>query len=493
MFKIKCSPFVGSLSDNSFNLDRDIRKPAAIKVNRQKVLSQLSIIITVLSDSVAIALAWIIAQNLTTPVRRYFILPNKEEFSFFGLIICINLCILFSSGIYGIKITRRNTTRLFKALCLAQVAVSIVIFLSDSEFMITRHNLMLAILAWAFTLILVNLQRRLLDLGRMAIRRKFADLKCQVLLLGDIEDTTKAKRLIDSTDKFEVSETVDLSIFRDPQKLREALNLLNSRKFDEIFFCSWEKIDNPVLLSWVLKSAGISWRILAVDLNLSEQCSEIAMLEGMPNVRYSPATIIGVDFWCKRTVDLAASCLLLTVFAIPLLIIAAIVRLDSPGAIFYKQSRVGLKGRNFEIWKFRTMVDNAHELQADLETQNEVRGGVLFKIKQDPRITRVGKFLRRYSLDELPQLINVLCGDMSLVGPRPLPLRDVAKLSPAQHLRHEVLPGITGLWQVSGRSDTDSEEIFNLDLVYIQNWSVILDWQIMFKTIQIVTSGRGAY
>ncbi|MGB5710603.1 MAG: sugar transferase, partial [Waterburya sp.] len=154
---------------------------------------------------------------------------------------------------------------------------------------------------------------------------------------------------------------------------------------------------------------------------------------------------------------------------------------------------VGLKGHYFRVWKFRTMVENAHKLQRGLEAQNEIEGGILFKIREDPRITRVGRFLRRYSLDELPQLINVLRGEMSLVGPRPLPLRDVAKLSPYQLLRHEVLPGITGLWQVSGRSNTDSEEIFNLDFIYIQNWSLILDWQILLKTIQVVTSSKGAY
>ena len=493
MFKTKRSLIVSPLLDNFSNLDRDIRKPAIIKVNGHKALSQLAMVITGLSDSIAIALAWIIAQKTITPVDRYFMPLNREGFSFLGLIICVNLCIMISSGIYGTRITKRSSPSLFKAICLAQVTILIIIFLLDPVFRITRYTLALAMLAWGLTLILVGSQRGLLNLGIMMIKRKFAYFKRQVLLLGDIEDTAKAKRLIDSSDKFEVSETINLSICQDRHRLRETLNQLSSHKFDEIFFCSWEKIDNPILLSWELKSAGIDWRILAVDLKLSEQWSEMIMLGGMPTIKYGSAAIVGVDFWCKRIVDLAASFLLLTVLAVPLLIIAAIVRLDSPGGIFYKQNRVGLKGRNFKMWKFRTMVNNAHELQAALEAQNEVRGGVLFKIKRDPRITRAGKFLRRYSLDELPQLINVLRGDMSLVGPRPLPLRDVAKLSPAQLLRHEVLPGITGLWQVSGRSDTDSEEIFNLDLVYIQNWSVILDWQIMLKTIQIVTSGKGAY
>ena len=128
-----------------------------------------------------------------------------------------------------------------------------------------------------------------------------------------------------------------------------------------------------------------------------------------------------------------------------------------------------------------------------MANQNEVNGGVLFKIKDDPRITKIGKYLRKYSLDELPQLFNVLKGEMSLVGPRPLPVRDVQKFSPEYYLRHEVIPGITGLWQVSGRSDTDSENVFNLDFEYIQNWSLALDIQILFRTIQVVLNSKGAY
>lgn len=469
----------------------DIRKPAAFKINGWKALSRLRIIITALSDCMAIALAWIIARKIVAPVNSYFNWSlNQEELSFLWLIISINLCVMISSGIYGIKVKKSSYFNLFKANCLAQITILLIASVLYPVSWIPRSTF---VLAWVLTLIMIVIQRRLLDIAIIAIQKKFAYFKHKVLLLGNTEDTIKAKQLIDSTKKFEVGAIVDLSICQDRQKWKEILNRSGRYKFDEIFFCSWSQVDNPILRSWELKSAGIDWRILAVDLKLSEQWREMVTLEGIPTIRYGSDAIVEVDFWYKRIVDLTISSLLLIILAVPLLFIAAIIKLDSPGTVFYKQSRVGLKGRNFKIWKFRTMVKNAQELQSDLEAQNEIKGGVLFKIKQDPRITRVGKFIRRYSLDELPQLINVLRGDMSLVGPRPLPLRDVAKLSPAQLLRHEVLPGITGLWQVSGRSDTDSEAIFNLDLVYIQNWSLILDWQIMLKTIQIVTSAKGAY
>jgi lipopolysaccharide/colanic/teichoic acid biosynthesis glycosyltransferase len=146
------------------------------------------------------------------------------------------------------------------------------------------------------------------------------------------------------------------------------------------------------------------------------------------------------------------------------------------------------------MWKFRTMVVNAPELQAQLEAVNENRDGVMFKLKRDPRIIAIGSFLRRTSLDEIPQLFNVLTGDMSLVGPRPLPLRDVEHFDAWHHIRHQVMPGVTGLWQISGRSDIQSfNDVARLDLYYIDNWSLNLDWDILVETVRMLVFSRGAY
>jgi lipopolysaccharide/colanic/teichoic acid biosynthesis glycosyltransferase len=176
---------------------------------------------------------------------------------------------------------------------------------------------------------------------------------------------------------------------------------------------------------------------------------------------------------------------------IPFFIVAAVmIKLDSPGPVFYQSRRIGRKGRKFYFFKFRTMVSNAENLQDAVRHLNK-REGAFFKIENDPRVTRVGRWLRKYSLDELPQLFNVLIGDMSLVGPRPHTLDDY-KHYQLQHLRRlEVLPGITGLWQITARRDPSFDISMALDLEYIASWSIRNDLRILFRTIPIVLSGAG--
>jgi lipopolysaccharide/colanic/teichoic acid biosynthesis glycosyltransferase len=170
--------------------------------------------------------------------------------------------------------------------------------------------------------------------------------------------------------------------------------------------------------------------------------------------------------------------------------IAGLIKLDSTGPVFYAAERVGRRGRPFRCYKFRTMVNNADALKAGLRGHNQ-RAGPLFKIVNDPRVTRFGHFLRRYSLDELPQLWNVLRGEMSLVGPRPHPLDDFAGYEIDHFLRLQVTPGMTGLWQVTARRDPSFQKSLALDLDYIRNWSLAMDFRILFKTVSAVLNGSG--
>src|SRR5439155_25049058 len=195
----------------------------------------------------------------------------------------------------------------------------------------------------------------------------------------------------------------------------------------------------------------------------------------------------------KRLIDtcISAVCLL---GAAPLFAIVVLsIKLDSPGPVFFQQEGVGLNRGRFTLFKFRTMTDRAAELQSSLELLNEADGPV-FKIKGDPRITRIGKFLRRFSIDELPQLLNVLKGDMSLVGPRPLPVRDVERFHAQWHKRRfSMKPGLTCLWQVSGRSEVSFDDWAVMDLEYIDKWSLALDAKILLQTVPAVLKGSGAY
>jgi exopolysaccharide biosynthesis polyprenyl glycosylphosphotransferase len=201
---------------------------------------------------------------------------------------------------------------------------------------------------------------------------------------------------------------------------------------------------------------------------------------------------VGADWAVKRSFDVVVSAALI-VLGLPLwLLVAAAVKLDSPGPVFYRDRRIGLGEREFGMQKFRTMYADAAERQQALEAVNEA-SGPLFKIRNDPRVTRVGRILRRYSIDELPQVFNVLRGEMSLVGPRPLPIRDYVQLEDWHRKRYLVLPGMTGLWQVSGRIALSFDELVRYDFYYLENWSIWLDISILAKTLPAVLARRGAY
>jgi exopolysaccharide biosynthesis polyprenyl glycosylphosphotransferase len=200
----------------------------------------------------------------------------------------------------------------------------------------------------------------------------------------------------------------------------------------------------------------------------------------------------GISVIVKRALDVVGATVVLIIVGPLMLVTAAAITLTSDGPVMFAQERYGLNRRRFRMWKFRTMVKDAERLQAPLESRNEVQGPV-FKITRDPRVTPLGRWLRRTSIDELPQLFNVLTGDMSLVGPRPLPIRDVLRFTRSSDMRRfSVRPGLTGLWQVSGRSRLDFDQWITLDLRYIDRWSLALDVVILARTIPAVVRGTGA-
>jgi exopolysaccharide biosynthesis polyprenyl glycosylphosphotransferase len=273
----------------------------------------------------------------------------------------------------------------------------------------------------------------------------------------------------------------------------ELASVLDAVKPDEVILTEAD-FDERTVLDVVEQAhrQGVKVRLAPDTTELLLQRGEYVPGQGAPLFELRPPVLTGWDWAVKRGFDLVVSALVV-VIGLPLwALVALAIKLDSRGPVFFVDRRIGVGEREFGMLKFRTMVAEAPALQAELEPENEAEGA-LFKIREDPRVTGVGRFLRRFSLDEIPQVVNVLKGEMSLVGPRPLPLRDYRLLEDWHRRRYGVLPGMTGLWQISGRSGLSFDELVRLDFTYIENWSIWLDISIIVKTIPAVIMRRGAY
>ncbi len=237
---------------------------------------------------------------------------------------------------------------------------------------------------------------------------------------------------------------------------------------------------------------GVTVHVAPSTMEILVDRAEFMPGESVPLFTLRPPVFEGIEYAVKRSFDLVLASTGLVLMSPMLLAIAVAVKLSSRGPVIYRSVRPGMAGKPFRCFKFRTMRQHSDQIQDDLESLNEL-SGALFKIRNDPRLTGVGRLLRRFSLDELPQLANVIRGEMSLVGPRPLPMRDFERLEDWHKKRYLVLPGITGLWQVSGRAELDFDDLVRLDFLYLERWSIFLDLSILLKTIPAVLSRRGAF
>jgi len=245
-------------------------------------------------------------------------------------------------------------------------------------------------------------------------------------------------------------------------------------------------------LAWALEETDTDLCVAPALLDVAGPRTTIRPVAGLPLLQLDHPELTGGKQVIKAVFDRLAAGLALVALSPLFVVIAAAIRLDDRGPVFFTQIRVGRDGQTFRLFKFRTMVVDAEQRKLELEKLNE-GAGVLFKMRKDPRVTKVGAILRRWSLDELPQLLNVLHGDMSLVGPRPALPKEVANYGDHMRRRLVVRPGLSGLWQVSGRSGLSWEEAMRLDLRYVDNWSIVLDMQILWKTFSAVIHGSGAY
>jgi exopolysaccharide biosynthesis polyprenyl glycosylphosphotransferase len=328
------------------------------------------------------------------------------------------------------------------------------------------------------TILIVGTGRRAVEVARMVSEHKYWGYK----LLGFVSD---GHRLSNGWARYRIYGTVpDLRRLLEHGEFPEPI--------DEIVFAvTRKKLDEMKQIFLFCEELGVRARVAMNFFTNRVARMEVEELEGIPFLTFTTTPSNETQLAVKRLLDIAVSAVLLIISLPAIVIAAAAIKLSSPGSVLFKQKRIGLNGRIFTLYKFRTMIANADQRRGEVSHLNEMTGPV-FKAKSDPRVTAVGRFLRKFSLDELPQLWNVFKGDMSLVGPRPPIPEEVKEYRRWHRRRLSMKPGLTCLWQVSGRNNVDFDRWMKLDLQYIDNWSPSLDLKILLRTIPAVLLGRGA-
>ncbi|MFG1778978.1 sugar transferase [Micromonospora sp. NPDC049051] len=389
--------------------------------------------------------------------------------------------------------------RVIRASVAVTATVSFLAFATKTD--LSRYTVGTALLA-AMLLILLN--RILCRFVLHVVRRNISQAGHRMVLIGTLPECLEVYTAVTRnpaaglmpvaihiTDGYAAAKGIETPV--PVYAGRDVLALVREVGGDTIAVCGSASSEPGELrrLAWQLEGSG-------VDLVVAPQLTDIAgprvhirPIEGLPLLHVEEPTLSGPALLAKNLMDRVAAGVGLLLLAPVFLAIAVAIRLSDPGPVFFRQPRVGHEGRTFRVWKFRTMYVDAEDRLASLVDRNET-DGMLFKMKQDPRVFPVGRFLRASSLDELPQLINVLKGEMSLVGPRPLPADDGDFLGDVRR-RLLVRPGMTGLWQVSGRSDLSWDEAVRLDLYYVDNWSLAYDLSILWRTVGVVLARKGAY
>jgi exopolysaccharide biosynthesis polyprenyl glycosylphosphotransferase len=445
-----------------------------------------------------VILPWIAPQSFPTGL-----FPLPEYLKVYPFVLVIWSVLLFSYHSYHshrtIPLTKETLTILRVVavgnLLLATLAyllplrqlsrVWFVLFAVLSTVLLVAEKILLRVLARYVrskglnyrTVLIVGTGRRALDVAKMIVNHKYWGYK----ILGFVSD---GHRLSNGWARYR--------IFGAVPDLKKILEQGHAEPIDEIVFAvTRKKLDEMKQIFLMCEELGIRTRVAMNFFQNRVARLEVEEIEGIPFLTFTTTPSDETELAFKRALDVAVSMLILLLTAPVLLIAALAIRLSSPGSIVFKQERIGLNGRIFTLYKFRTMIEDAHERRGEVTHLNEMTGPV-FKAKDDPRVTAVGRWLRKFSLDEIPQLWNVLKGDMSLVGPRPPIPEEVASYHRWHRRRLSMKPGLTCLWQVSGRNQIDFDRWMQMDLQYIDNWSPSLDLKILLRTIPAVLSGRGA-
>jgi exopolysaccharide biosynthesis polyprenyl glycosylphosphotransferase len=420
----------------------------------------------------------------------------RVETDWLPFLTVITVLVFWRAGLYAERERRAGFGRIVASLVL--VAVVTMIFAVGTGHPFNTYGL--APTAVVLSAIIIGLLRGSYDVITGDLL-KFAGIRRRAILVGTGESVARLRRSlgasrggIDYDFVGAISTSSDGAGLRVLGQLPALPGVLAKHDVDELIVTDSDFNDRDLVE--IVEQAhrrGVKVRVAprATEL-LIERRGEYVPGQGIPLFELRPPVFVGADWVVKRGFDLVVSAVV-AVVGLPIwLLIAFAIKLESRGPVLYRDRRVGLNEREFDMLKFRTMRADAEALQAQLEKENEAEGA-LFKIRDDPRVTRVGRFLRRFSIDEIPQVLNVLRGEMSLVGPRPLPVRDYELLEPWHRKRYLVLPGMTGLWQIAGRSSLGFDDLVRLDFYYLEHWSIWLDISILLKTLPAVIGARGAY
>ena len=435
---------------------------------------------------------------------------GRVEFSVWHFFLLLFLMILLnrifaSTGIYNFRQLVGWSNQLWQVAVASTAGVAVVIFAAHL-IGVTGFAKPFVVRFWLATLGFFIVYRIILLTGLYWVRSKKRNIRNVVVVGINPRSISLSKRLENPELGYNIIGFVDnkSSTKINGRKLGKPLlcdlseieQLISTRPVDAVLLALpmrsyYDKIDEIIKLCAV---QGIETRIVTDLFDIPSHISQETDFDSETSfISYDVDTHTEFQYGVKRFFDLVLSSSAIVVLSPLFLLVTLTILLTDGWPVFFVQDRIGLNKRHFKVFKFRTMVKNADEMQALLEDQNEIDGAA-FKIANDPRITRVGKILRKTSLDEFPQFLNVFLGSMSVMGPRPLPIRDFKLFYQNEHRRRfSVKPGITGLWQIGGRSEIDFEEWMRLDLEYVDNWSLILDFKIFIKTIIVVLSGKGAY
>jgi exopolysaccharide biosynthesis polyprenyl glycosylphosphotransferase len=406
-----------------------------------------------------------------------------HETSWLAFLILLLILVFWQARLYAPREVREGAGRVVPSVFLV-AALSLAFAIGTGQHFTTFG---LYIVAAAFVSLLIALFRASYELATGIVLRA-TGVRRRAALVGDPELREQLRKTLGSS-----RGGIDYEFVGEVSPDEEVEELLDHAQLHELIVADSGLPDERLLeIAEAAHRRGVKVRVAPRTTELLIERGEYVPGQGLPLFELRPPILFGTQWAVKRVFDLLVALAILVVGFPIWLVIALLIRLTSRGPVLYSDPRVGLGERDFHMLKFRTMVAGAAGQQPALEHANEA-SGALFKIRDDPRVTAVGRVLRRFSLDEVPNVLNVLRGEMSLVGPRPLPLRDYERLEPWHRRRYNVLPGMTGLWQIAGRSDLTFDDLVRLDFYYLENWSIWLDISILGKTPFAVFARKGAY